>query len=125
MKIDSLACKLLREKINATLAPLGKELGVVILAKNATYNPAGTNATFKLEVATVGESGQAETKEAAAYRQLHQLFNLPANGLFKEITFNRIPFKIIGLLPRSEKFPLLAQTPNGKQYKLPVKALVP
>jgi hypothetical protein len=125
MKIDSLACKLLREKINAALAPLGKELGVVILAKNATYNHAGTNATFKLEVAAIGESGQVETKGAAAYRELHQLFGLPADGLFKEIIYAGKPFKIVGLLPRSEKSPLLAQAPDGKQYRLSLKALVP
>ncbi len=125
MKIDSIACKLLREKINAALAPLGKELGVVILAKNATYNPAGTLATFNLEVAAISETGQVETKEAVAYRQQHQFFNLPADGLFKEITYAGKQFKITGLLPRCEKFPLLAQSPTGKQYKLPLKALIP
>ncbi len=126
MKLDATACQLIRPRLDAALAALGRELGLQIKARNASYNSSHTNCTFKLELATIGESGEVETKEAAAYRELHQLYGLPADGLGRMVPFNGEHFTIMGLLPKSDKYPLLARrATDGKQFKLPKRALVP
>lgn len=122
--LDAPACQLLRQRLNETLAPLGQELHVALAAKNASYNREGTLATFKLEVAVIDAAGKAESREAADYKRLHALYRLPADGLGRTVNFAGLNYTILGLLPKSRRFPLLAGR-DGKQYKLPLTALIP
>lgn len=118
-KIDSFNstnCRLVEEKIVETLKNIENELGVVIQGKGGTFS--NNNYTMKLEIATIGNDGEVQTKDAENFKMYAKLYGMEKEDLGKEIYIEGKKVKIIGLMPRSKKYPILGeQTDNGKQFK--------
>ena len=113
----------LRKEIDQALEALGKKYDIKFRAGNASYT--GTNATFKLEIATKGEGGEVITKEAADFKIYAERFGVKPEDLGKEIDLMGRKFKLVGILPKSRKFPFSGKDlVDGKSYKLPENAVV-
>jgi len=107
--IDHSIIKFLREAIDNSLKKVSEDFGVSIKTGNATFSL--TNATFKLEIATIGKSGNPETKERTCFKTLAPMMGLKPEWLDM----------IIGLMPKSYKFPVLCEeTGTGKRLKFPI-----
>lgn len=125
MQITRELLQVLRPKLEAAIAPIMKEFGIVGRVGNASYAREGTSGTFKLELATQDAGGNTMTKDAEAYRTYAALYKWKV-ALFATVDYNGKKFKVVGYLPRSAKFPILAENlADGKTYKLPERVVNP
>jgi hypothetical protein len=97
----------IRKRMDEALSAVGVEFGLRIVTGRATYSP--TLATFKVEVATVGADGVAETREARDYREMAYAFGLDPAWLGKSFTYGGKPAEIVGLKPNARRFPVLVR----------------
>jgi hypothetical protein len=125
MKIDKTLLKVLRVEIDEALAALGTKHGLVFHAGSATYQPDGTCATYKLELAVVGDDGVVATKEAAAFRDLAGVFyGLKSEDLGRTFVSNGKTFKLTGMSAGRVKMPIQGMdVETGKTYKFAVELI--
>lgn len=108
--------------MTAALAAVEAQYGIKITVGNARFLP--DNATFKLEMATIGTSGVANTRERDAFKRDAYLFGLKADDLDKEITYASQRYIIKGLNPRRSKYPIVAvRVRDGKTILLTVSGV--
>ena len=113
-----------RNLINSKLEEVGEQTGMQIKLGNCSYNH--SNATFKLEVATLSEDGEVNTKEAEAYKQYAQYNHtgLKPEWLFSNFTSDGDSYTLIGWKPRSSKYPALCKRADGNVYKLTKSSVI-
>lgn len=120
--IDRTTLRLLCDEMNAALAPLAKKYGLAINTNGASYNAA--NATVKVSIATIGDSGEAITRESDAYTLYAEQFGLRTDALGETFEHKGEQYKIIGLAPRRPKFPVLAiRVRDGARIKFPAETV--
>lgn len=105
----------LRQEINKALEAIGLAHGVNIKAGNAGFSEAQIK--FQLIVTHDDPSGMS-SPEALAYRQYAKAFGYNPDVLGKEVTYNGKTYRILGLLARGEKYPILAEKAGGIRVKL-------
>ena len=114
--IDKPFLKKIRPEIEAALAEVGKRFGVELTLGNASY--ADTYATFKLNVATIGDNGELNTKKAEEFKRYAPAYGLKSDDFGREFRSNGDRFKITGLNTRAHRHPVIAESlSNGKEYK--------
>lgn len=114
----------LRAAMATALAAVEAQYGIKITVGNARFLP--DNATFKIEMATIGQSGVANTREREAFKSQAVLYGLNPNDLDKTITygFGGEQYTIIGLSPRRSKYPIVAKrVRDGKTILLTVSGV--
>ena len=115
--IDRETCRILRDTINQTLSSVGSRLGVKITAGSASYD--AQQATFKLECATLNSSGEPITKTTTDFTRNACLYGLEAGDLGRSFESAGENWTLVGLSPRSRKFPFLCRKErDGKTYKM-------
>lgn len=114
-KITRATCKLMRDEINLALADLGKRYELKIHAGNASYTD--NSVTFKVECLLEGFDKAKDQFEECAH-----LFDLTKDDYGRDFNFRGRTFKLVGLKPRSPKFPIIGFR-AGKRWKLPEGAL--
>jgi hypothetical protein len=107
---DRTSLRLLRAPIEEALKGIETEYGISIKLGNASYNP--SNATFKLELATVGE--------ATALKTYGVMFGLPKDSFEQTFNEGKHTFKIIGLRTKASRYPVLVERADGKVFCYPV-----
>lgn len=120
-KIDRQTCKRLRPLIDSHLATLGHNLGLKIEAGNATYDPAGF-VTFKVKCQLEGFDADKHDWDQNCWQ-----FNLQEDHFGAEIAYGGNRYKLVGISPRSRKYPIIAErlegAQGGKWFKLPERAI--
>lgn len=113
-----------RDEIEAALSEFAEKYGIAVSVGNASFTPGpGGYATFKLELATKTPAGEVNTKQAADFNLYCYRYGLKPEHLNREISFAGRDYKIIGLMPKSSRYPLLAErVDDGKHVKLPIEA---
>jgi hypothetical protein len=119
---DGAACRAVSAKIEAALAPLAKELGLVITTKGGSYSPEAY--TLKVECATVSADGEVQTKESLDFKAYAFRYGLDADDLGATFKRGGDTYTIVGAKPRSRKYPILCRKANGKTYKLPADTVL-
>ena len=115
--IDRETCRILRDTINHTLSSVGNRLGLKITAGSASYDP--QQATFKLECATLNSNGDPITKTVTDFTRNACLYGLEASDLGRSFESVGDTWTLVGLSPRSRKFPFLCRKErDGKIYKM-------
>lgn len=116
-QIDRATCKRLRPLLNAHLATLGHQLGLNIETENATFDPAGY-VTFRLRVELEGFDRERHEFEENCWQ-----LNLEPEHYGAEFVYARDRYKLVGVKPRSPKWPIVAERVSGpqggKRFKLP------
>jgi hypothetical protein len=116
------ALKVLKNDIDAALVALGEKHGVVLETGNGRFSP--SNATVKLKISCINKGGEVLSKEAEDFKQDCWKFGLQPEDLGKSFRSNVKEWKVVGLLPRSRKYPVLCERlPDGKRFKFPAKVV--
>jgi hypothetical protein len=109
MKIDSFDrtnLRLIADDIKAALAPIAAKWGITLDYKGARFS--SDNAVFKMEGATIGVTGVANTRERDNFKLYASMYGLKDTDLDREITYGSKKYKIIGLNTRRQKYPIVA-----------------
>jgi hypothetical protein len=121
-KLDKSTVTYIRNRLKAALKPLAKELGVVIDLGNCTFR--ASNCRFQLKIAVLDSTGEAITEESDSFRRNAKLFGFEAADLGKEFTFQGQLYTICGFRPKSRKYPVIARSCNGKDYKFACRTVL-
>ena len=114
--------KYIRERLKTAVKPLAEELGVTIDLGNCTFNM--SNCRFQLKLALLDSKGKPITEEVDSFRSNAKLFGFEPDDLGKKFTFQGQPYAICGLKPKSRKYPVIAQSDNGKNYKFACRTVL-
>lgn len=94
---------------------VAKKFGISV--KQAGGSIGGTFAILKFEVATTGEDGAVQSRDASEFKMNSKLYGVPGNMLNKVITLRNEGFKLIGLRVNSSKFPFVVErVRDGKTF---------
>lgn len=118
--MDRERARVLRERIQETLDGLAAELDVRIIVDHGTYSP--NNCVYKLQVAEF-QNGQAMTREAEAFKRLANLYGVDLEALGKTFQWRGHEFTVVGLNTRRVKYPILADSAEGRRFKFPMDVL--
>lgn len=107
----------INSELEAALKQVAEKYGLEVKLGNTRFT--GDNFTTKVQVATVGEGGITMSKEATDFNRYKTILGINMD-LGQEFQRSGKTFTIVGLKPRSTKYPILAKCSDGKTYKLPV-----
>jgi len=117
-RIDKVTLQWLRKTLNTILAEFAAEEGISLKLGNCTFTP--SNFIFKLEGALINADGVAETKERDDFKYYATMYGLNASDLDKEFVFRNEKYKVVGLNPRSRKYPInVVRLNDGKRFRMP------
>ena len=107
----------INSELEAALKQVAEKYGLEVKLGNTRFSV--DNFTTKVQVATVGEGGITMSKEATDFNRYKTILGINME-LGQEFQRSGKTFTIVGLKPRSKKYPILAKCSDGKTYKLPV-----
>ena len=81
--IDRELMRDVRDSLGIALSAVAERHGISIKVGHGTY--AGTNGAFKLELATIGDDGTANTKERSDFIRYAAMLNLKPESTLEEI----------------------------------------
>ena len=114
--------KAILEECREALKPIAERHGLTLDRKGRTYAGDALPVMFQLLVKELNADGQEMTTDGKAFVRYASEFDLDPADLGKEFTSRRRAFRIIGLLPRSPKYPILAvNVETGKTHKFPTE----
>lgn len=119
-KVTSFNRKNIRQinnELEAALKQVAEKYGLEVKLGNTRFT--GDNFSTKVQVATVGQDGIAMSKEATDFNRYKTILGINMD-LGQEFERSGKTYTIVGLKPRSKKYPILAKCSDGKTYKLPV-----
>ena len=109
-QFDKPILRLLSAEIEQALAPIATKYGISLTYKGASYS--ATNATLKIEAATIGTSGD-QSKEREDFKLYAGMYGLKATDLDAKIIYAGKPYQITGMNPRRTKYPIMARRFDG------------
>lgn len=120
--LDRTSVRQINSEIESALKAVAEKYGVAIKVGNSRFS--NNNCTTKIEIATVAESGEVLTKEAVDFnRYASSMFQI-TKKLGDTFEFRYDTYEIVGLKPRSSKYPVLAKNlSNNKTFKFPANAI--
>ena len=121
-KLDRPTVKYIKKRLETAANPLAEELGVAIDLGSCTFKT--SNCKFQLKVAVLDPDGKAITEESESFRSSAKLFGLEPDDLGKEFIYRRQSYRICGLKPKSRKYPVIARSDNGKDYKFACRTVL-
>jgi len=107
----------INSELEAALKQVAEKYGLEVKLGSTRFT--GDNFTTKVQVATVAEGGITMSKEATDFNRYKTILGINMD-LGQEFQRSGKTFTIVGLKPRSKKYPILAKCSDGKTYKLPV-----
>ena len=116
--MDRGKARFIGEKVMAKLKEIEDELGVTFSRGSGSYD----SATYSMKVtATVDNvDGSTRTPEMMDFERHASMYGLEAENLGATFTQGGTEYEIVGMKPRSSKYPILAKSfTNGKTYKFP------
>ena len=118
---DKATVKALRIAMNTALASVESEYGIKINAGNASFS--GNEVTFKVKANTVGDGGQAQTKEASNWDMFASINGLGHLSVGDEVILQCKSFTIKGWNTRARKSPINIEDAKGRGYKCSINML--
>ena len=115
--IDRHVLKLIASDIETALQDVSKKYHVDIKYKGGSFTP--TNATLKLEINPISDTGETVTSEASDFKLYAPMFGLNPDDLGKSFVSNFQTYTIIGLKKKSHTYPVLCKRSDGKLFKYP------
>lgn len=121
-ELDRPTVKYVKKRLETAVTPLAEELGVAIDFGSCTFNT--SNCKLQLKVSVLDPDGKAMTEESESFRTNAKLFGLEPDDLGREFTFRGQSYTICGLKPKSRKYPVIARSDNGKDYKFACRTVL-
>ena len=114
--MDTNKIRLMREAIDTALVSVGEQFKVQIKAGNASYRD--SSVTFKVEANEIGDIGEVEPKEKQDFLRFARSYGFQPSDFGKGFQLaNSKVYKIAGLKPRSQKYPVLGESEDGRLFK--------
>ena len=121
-KLDRATIRYIAKRLTEAVEPLAKELGIEIDIGSCTY--AANNCKFQLKIALLDYDGKAITEDVECFNGNAELFGFEPDDLGRKFIFRGQSYTICGLSPRSRKYPVIAQSQDGKDYKFPCQIVL-
>jgi hypothetical protein len=121
-QLDTPTVTYIRKRLKAAVEPLAKELGVVIELGHCTFQI--SNCRFQLTVAVLDSKGKAITEEVDSFKSNAKRFGFEPDDLGKEFIYRGQSYTICGFTPKSWKYPVIARSDNGKDYKFACRTVL-
>ena len=121
-KLDKPTVKYIRERFKTAIKPLAEELGIVIDLGNCTFQ--ASNCRFQLKVAVLDSVGKPVTEEMDSFRSNAKFCGFEPDDLGRKFTVQGRSYTICGFNPKSSKYPVIAQSGNGKRYKFACRGVL-
>lgn len=119
------ACRTISAAMKDALAFVEETYGVTIEFRGGSYDSVAKTYRPKI-IVSVGDAETAARNEfAAEARYFRPYDSIKAEDYGREFTYGRKTYALVGLKPRSPRFPLVARdVADGRLYKLPLAAFV-
>lgn len=115
--MDKSKVSAMRIAVNEALIKVGEVFNMSIKVGNIKYGD--SDITLQVKASSISEDGVVQTQERTDFINLAKSMGLEPEWIDKEFTLRGDTYKIIGLKPRSYKFPILAKDlRSGKTYKI-------
>jgi hypothetical protein len=102
-------------KIMEALKTIEGDLGVTFSRGNGKYDSSSFN--MKVTATIDNVDGSTQTPEMIDFQREAHYYGLEASDLGTTFTQNGKTFEIVGLKPRSRKYPILGKDRMGKTFK--------
>lgn len=110
---------IVKTRIEETFKQLSDEFGLQFTLGNGRYNP--KQASYRFEIATIDETGEAITKERDTFNICCTRHGLVPEDFGQEFELQGERFVITGWSSRRSKYPLSAnRVKDGKGFKFPL-----
>lgn len=123
--MDMKKARQLEGELVALLKPLAEKYNLVVKLKGGTIYP--SELVSKISFAEKSEGGEALNREAILLRDHAEKFDLPKDCYGKTVKiFNHVrdeEYTLVGIAPRSWRFPVLGKRKDGKVFKFPINAI--
>lgn len=119
-KLDRATVRTLTDEINAALAPLAQRHGITLRVGGGSFGEA--YASLRVDVATIGQQGQPNTRESLALGALGALYGLEGVQVGTVLVMQGDRFVVTGLNAKARKAPVcLRRERDGKEFKATVE----
>ena len=120
-QFDKPTIKAIRQAMDQALTEVANQYGITINTGNARFS--GNEVTFKVKANTVGEGGQAITKEAQTFELVKGQHGLDHLSVGDTVTLQGKEFILKGFNTRARKSPIQIEDLQGRGYKCSVQML--
>ena len=120
-QFDKPTIKAIRQAMDQALTEVANQYGITINTGNARFS--GNEVTFKVKANTVGEGGQAITKEAQTFELVKGQHGLDHLNVGDTVTLQGKEFILKGFNTRARKSPIQIEDLQGRGYKCSVQML--
>ena len=120
-QFDKPTIKAIRQAMDNALAQVAQEYGITINTGNARFS--GNEVTFKVKANTVGEGGQAITKEAQMFELVKGQHGLDHLNVGDTVILQGKEFTLKGFNSRARKSPIQIEDQQGRGFKCSVQML--
>jgi len=119
-QIDRSSLRLAMSELEKVMKPVCDKLGLSLKMGGGSFTP--QNAVCKFTIAVQDGSGNAVTREAEDFKRYAKSYGLSPDDLHRTFIYAGRQYKILGLAPRSAKYPILAER-DGKTVKMPLESV--
>lgn len=118
---------IVRPALDRKLKELSEELGIQVTSGNASFDPSGQNATFKLDLAVVDkETGTVMTQERQDFLSNCALYGLSGEMLDQEVELGGDRLRIVGFKKKARKNNIVVEATDGsgRQFVAPAATVL-
>jgi len=120
--ISPAVCDNLRAKMEQVCVALKDVYGMEFSIGPMSYARDGTTGSMKIDFGIISDGGIVQTKERRYFRARAEWLGLSKSDLDKVILTENGPKKIVGIIPRVRRYPVLLEHPQtGQQTKATVQ----
>lgn len=123
-QFDGPLVRAIMDECRDALAPIAEKYGLTLDRKGRTYQRDALPVMFQLLIKQTDSAGVTVDRNGLEFKRYAIMFGLSPDDLGREFTTYQGTYRICGLKPRSEKYPVLAENVRtGKIYKFPSEAV--
>jgi len=117
---DTRLARVIIDECRDALAPIAEKYGLTLDRKGSNYRPDALPVMLQFLIKEVDSSGVTVDARGKDFKRYAMAFGLKPSDLGREFSTFQGTYRICGLKPRSDKYPVLAEdVRTGKTYKFP------
>jgi hypothetical protein len=114
-QLDESKMTYLLDRVEDSFKQLSDEFGIAMDIDACSYTK--NNGRFQVKLAVLDPNGKPRTEERESFKNYAQFYGLKPTDLDRKFIFKGKAYTICGLSTRSKKYPILAMSDHGHEYK--------